>query len=382
MFQGHDIARICDKDPSTVRLDRSSVAPLAIGTLVALILLAGGSLIGATIWPRVVKVEQRVVAPAMNAAGFTPAIENLADMIGQRCPAIVAIRQDAQPTGTGTKAALPLERGPQVAHQTMPATLAGFLVSADGYLVTDSDGLADQDDIHVLLNDGRVLDAARVGSDPISGLALLRVEATGLPFLRFSTSNFPRVGEWAVALASPNGSGCAAALATISTDSLAEHADLRTYVRVRPVLEPALAGAALLNLNGDVVGIVGLGGQADDPDLASSVLTAATAGRIVSGLLRNTQPTNNRFGIVADDLLPALASRLGVDGQRGAVVSLIEKGSPADKGGLHAGDLILGVSGAPISGASELARALDTSEDALSLDVVRASKRLTISLGS
>ncbi|GAA0315010.1 hypothetical protein GCM10009087_26790 [Sphingomonas oligophenolica] len=364
-----------------MRFDRTSLTPVAVGSLVALALLTGGALIGGNLWPRVVKVEQRVVAPAMNAAGFTPAIENLGDMIGRSCPAIVAIRQDGQ--GPDSAAQAPSTGRMRPANPpaaAAPRTASGFLASSDGYIVTAADNLSEAGDIHVLLNDGRVLDATRVGSDPISGIAVLKIDGSGLAFLKFSNANFPRVGDWGAAISSPNGSGCAAALGMVGTDSLAEQAALRTYVRIRPTLDQSLAGAPLLNLNGEIIGVIGLGGPAEDPDRPSSILAVGTASRIVSGLMRNGKPTENRFGIIADDLPPALATRLGIDGQRGAVVSLVEADSPADKGGLRAGDLILGVSGSPVSGASELARALDTSAATLSLDVVRASKRLTITL--
>lgn len=365
-----------------MRFDRDSLTPVAVGSLVALALLAGGALIGGNLWPRVVKVEQRVVAPAMNAAGFTPAIENLGDMIGRSCPAIVAIRQDGEGAGSAAQAPSPGRARPAAPPVAAPRTSAGFLVSSDGYIATAADNLSGAGDIHVLLNDGRVLDAAMVGSDPISGLAVLKIDGSEFAFLKFASSNFPRVGDWAAALSSPNGSGCGAALGMISTDSLAEQNALRTYVRIKPALDPALDGAPLLNLNGEILGVIGLGAPDDDPDRPSSVLAAATSSAVVSGLMRNGKAAENRFGIIADDLLPALAVRLGVDGQRGAVVSLVEADSPADKGGLHAGDLILGVSGAPISGASELARALDTSVTSLSVDVVRASKRLTLTLAA
>ncbi|MDH7975002.1 trypsin-like peptidase domain-containing protein [Sphingomonas sp. AR_OL41] len=363
-----------------MKIDRASLMVVAVASLVALTLLVAGAIFGAYAGPRVVRVEQHVVAPAMNAAGFTPAIENLADMIGQNCPAIVTIQQDGRPPAKTAKGNAAPDHKKPTAAAARP--LAGFLVSNDGYIVTSADAISDQGDIHVLLNDGRILDAIRAGTDPISGIGMLKIEGAGLPFLKLASSNFPRVGEWVVAVASPRGSGCTAAIGTISSDSIAQGDRLRTFVSVRPVLDSALVGAPLLGANGEVVGIVGLGSQDSDPDRSSSVLPAGSAGHIVSEMLRNGKPADNRFGIVADDLLPALAARLGVDGQRGAVISLIDADSAADRSGLQAGDLILAVSGTPVSGASELARALDTSDDSLSLDIVRMSKRLTVSLAA
>lgn len=362
--------------------DRPVQMQIVAASLVALTLLIGGGIIGATIWPRVVKVEQRVVAPAITAAAFTPAIGRLPDIVGQSCPAVVAIEQDGPPPDTsGTP---PPASGRKKAAVTAASDgvhrSAGFLVSSDGYIVTSADGLSEQETVRILLNDGRSLDATRTGIDPLSGLAVLKVDGSGLPFLKFAGSSFPRVGEWAITLLTPNGTGCTLAVGTISADSLAEKESLRTFVRVSPAPDPAVAGAPVLNLDGDVIGVAGLGSAAGEPDRASSVLPAEVAGGIVSDLLRSGKPASNRFGIVADDVPPALAMRIGAGRQRGAMISLVEEGSPADKGGLKAGDLILAVSGSPISGASEVARALDTTNDTVSFDVLRRSRRLTVSL--
>ncbi|MEO9130441.1 MAG: trypsin-like peptidase domain-containing protein [Sphingomonas sp.] len=368
-----------------MKFDRTFLAQAAAASLVTMILLIGGAFIGSTIWPRVVKVEQRVVAPAINAAAFTPAVERWPDLVGQACPAIVAIEQDGPapdisgttPPARGRKKATVVPSSANAVHRT-----TGFLVSNDGYIVTNASALSEQGAIRVLLNDGRTFDAARTGADPVSGLAMLKAGATGLPFLKFAGPGFPRVGEWVIAVSSPGGHGCTATVGIVSADSLAEQETLRTFVRIRPSLDAGMAGAPLLNADGDVLGIAGLGSKAGEDDQASTVLPADIAGRIVSAMLRSGASASNRFGIVADDLVPVLAARIGADRQRGAVVSLIDAGSPADKGGLRAGDLILAVSASPISGASELARALDTKADAISLDVQRGSKRLTVSLAA
>jgi serine protease Do len=362
-----------------VSFDRTRLLRLTAGSLVALTLMVAGDLIGAIVWPRAVKVEQRVVAPAINAVAFTPVIERLGDMVAQNCPAVVAIEQDGPAPDTADDLA--------ASNTAMPAGGAapvhratGFLVSNDGYVLASADQLSDQGAVRILLNDGRTLGATQSGRDPISGLALLKADGTSLPFLKFAASAFPRVGDWAVAVSSPNGSGCVVATGAVASDSLAEQDRLRIYARVTPGLAAGTMGAPLLNMEGDVIGVVGLGAQAGAPDRASTVLPAAIASPILSELLRSGKPADNRFGIVADDLLPTLATRMGADRQRGAMVSLIDEGSPADKNGLRAGDLILAVAGSPISGASELARALDTDEDSLSLDVLRRAKKLTISL--
>lgn len=327
--------------------------------LVAILLVIGGVAMRANFWPRVVRVEQRVVAPAVDAFRPQRAPVALADMIAAACPAIVAIQ--AGPTNESA------------------GTMAGFLVSADGYVVTAQQTLPADGAVRVMLNDGRTLEGARVGGDPVSGLALLKLAGTDFPVLQFADAGLPRVGDAAVALAAPNATGCIAEPGIIAGDFVADGAGQRSYVRLRPAPDAAFAGAPVLNADGRVIGVAGLGAP-DDPDLAARLLPAALSNQVVSDLIRSGTAGTGAFGIVAEDLNPTLAGRIGVDRDRGAMVSLIRAHSPADRAGLKAGDVIFAVADAPIAGASELARALDTSDPVVTLDVMRRAERLRVTL--
>jgi S1-C subfamily serine protease len=354
---------------------------LAGWSALVIALVAGGVFIGARIWPRVVMVEQRVVAPANGTAVPANGTDAVSDLVERTCPAVVAIAQgaslDPDAAQSGAPASNAIAAAARSQRDAAPGT-TGFFISPDGYLVTSAGAIAGQGSLRVLLNDGRSFDATRTGQDMLSGLALLKVDATGLPFLQFADSRFPKVGDRGIALASPNGRGCLAEAGMISVDFVAEQASLWSYIRARPALEPSFAGAPFLNSDGKVVGVAALVQRAADTAAGSPLLPAGTVARITSALMRNENPGANRFGIVADDLLPELAERLGADRQRGAVVSLIRDGSPAALSGLKAGDVILAASDVPISGASELARALDTSDRQISLNILRRARRLTI----
>ena len=356
--------------------ERRSLLPLAGAGALVLALMAGAAFVGATLWHKEVRVQQPVSAPpASPTAADVGDDDATADLIAASCPAVVAIELADDAAAAGGSGAAAAAGASVAAPQA-----AGFLVSADGYLVTAANALPEQGRIHILLNDGRDFDARRVGQDPLSGLALLKIDVSGMAFLEFADSHFPRAGEQGVTLASPHGTGCLAQAGMISADFLAEPAGLWSYVAIRPALQPDFAGAPFLGRDRHVIGIAGLRPRAADPADGSRLLPAGTAARIVSELLRNGRPAANRFGIVADDLLPQLAARAGVDRQRGAIVSLIKAGSPAALAGLKAGDIVLTAGGAPISGASELSRALDTDERLVPLDVSRRSRRITLTL--
>jgi serine protease Do len=354
---------------------------LVLVGMTVLAAVMGGIFIGNRLWPRVVMVEKRVIAPVVEAADRPrndP--EALPNLIDGACPAVVAVKP-AEPANAGTDPAAGRSHhsGSRTkAASTPPLPLAGFLISGDGYLVTSGVNLPAHGEISVLLNDGRRLDATRAGFDALSGLALLKVEGSDFPVLDFADQKFPRTGEWGIALAAPNGSGCIADFGIISSDFVAERQGLRTYVRMRPRLETSMVGAPVLDVDGKVMGIAGLGPDSATSHDASALLPASTAGGIASQMLRNSAPPDNAFGIVADEIPAALAFRLGADRQRGAVVSLVAVGSPADKAGLKAGDVILAAAGSPVSGASEFARSLDSADDEVSLDILRGKQRLNI----
>ena len=362
-------------------LEQKPFLRLAGASVLAVSLVATGALIGARIWPSVVMIEQRVVAPTNGVAIPANRADEIADLVDRVCPAIVAITQsssrDPSPPQSGPASGNELVAATQNLRGE-PASMTGFLISADGYLLASVSSLSGQTPVRVSLNDGRSFNATRAGQDPSSGLALLKIDATGLPFLQFAASHFPRVGDRGIALASPSGTGCLAEAGMISVDFVAEQASLASYIRVRPALEPSFAGMPFLNLEGQVVGVSTGAPQAIETSAGTPLLAAGTAARITSALLRNETPSANRFGIIADDLLPELAARLGADRQRGAVISLIRTGSPAALAGLKAGDVILSVSSMPISGASELTRALDTNDHRVPLTILRRTRRITI----
>lgn len=336
---------------------RAFVRTIVIGlAAVALALLA--ALIGGKLAPGVKQVEQKVVAPAVNAVRRgAPAVDR-AGMIAGACPALVAIE---------TAAGAPSPAGGAI----------GFLVSADGYLVTSARRTGAGAAPRARLGDGRRLDARRVASDDLSGIALFKVEAEGLPYLSFADEGLPPVGASGIALAAPLAQGCIAAAAMVGGDFQAEGPGARVYARLRPAPEPIFAGAPVLNDGGEVIGIAGLGGAAGDTAL---LLPGSTAGTVVSTLMRRGGGATNEFGFIAQDLNPALATRIGVKRQQGAMIALVAPRSAAARAGLQAGDVIFTAAGTPIANATELARALDGAGDVVTIDVRRREDRISITM--
>lgn len=346
----------------------------AIG-VTAIVMALGAALIGGNLWPRVERVEQKVVAPAVNAVTEPrPAAgDDLADMIAVACPAIVAIDQgEGATTGDGAAAGL---------ATALPRRPTGFIASPDGYVVVSDRALAAGGALRVLLSDGRALDARRIGDDPLSGIALLKIDGSNFSSLSFADASLPPVGTETVALAAPEARGCIADPAMVSGDFASGRPGARAFVRLRPTPDDAFAGAPVLDRNGRVVGIVGLGGAASGTEAdASLLLPGATASRVFGALLRSDGGATNDFGFVAQDLSPALAARIGTERQQGAMIALIAPGSAAARAGLQAGDVIFTANGTPVANATELSRALDGTDDTVTLDVMRRADRISIAM--
>jgi S1-C subfamily serine protease len=361
------------RDEAKALLRAAGVAVAAI----ALVLI--GIAIGANMWPKVVRVEQRVVERGAPAAPGGGTLLDLADMVQDDCPGIVLLSTPSGPPPAPARTPSRRKRGRRSHAATgkaaPPAVHLGLFISPDGAILTPSAGLGDGNAVTAMLSDGRELPAQRVRTDSLSGLALLKVDAATPGFLELAQQMFPRVGDIAVAAGSPRGTGCSARLSMIGADFLAETPGLTAYVRPDPPTDPQTVGTPLLAPDGTVIAIGGTYG--DDPDDA---MPSQVAARVASILLRASSPPEEKVGLLTDDLTPQLAARLGADRQRGAVVLLVAPGSAAARSGLMAGDVILSAGDAPISSASELERTLDGRTDSLDLQVLRHGTTITVTL--
>jgi serine protease Do len=342
---------------------------LAVTAVIVLVLIVLGVATGAQLWRPVATVERHVVAPIRRATNRASPSEILPDLVDAACPAVVKIGLGVPPASAAKPSVLASRQ------------LAGIVVSPDGYIVTSGRLLGGRDTLPVQFNDGRELDAKVVASDPLSGLALVKVDGRNFATLQFADDDLPRTGDWGFSLTSPAGSGCAVQTGLIAQDFAAGGEALRSSVSIGPALTGNFEGAPFIGSDGRVLGLSAFpdDDSAGDPDV---LVPGDVAARIVSEMLRSGAPPAAPFGIVTEDLGPVLAKRLGADRQRGAVVVMVKPGSPADTAGLKAGDVVLTAGQSPISGASELGRALDPDAASIDLEIVRRGERQQLILKS
>lgn len=346
-----------------------SFRKLAITAAIVLVLIVVGVVTGAQLWRPVATVERHVVAPIQRVTNRASPSDMLPDLVDTACPAVVRIGLGVPPAST-VKPDLLASRG-----------LAGIVVSSDGYIVTSGRMLAGRDTLPVQFNDGRALDAKMVASDPLSGLALLKVDGRNFAALQFADTDLPRTGQWGFSLTSPAGSGCAVQTGVIARDFAAGGDTQRSSVSIGPAITENIEGVPFIGSDGRVLGLSAFPDDESAGDLGLLV-PGDVAARIVSEMLRSGAPPAAPFGILAEDLGPVLAKRLGADRQRGAVVVMVKPGSPADTAGLKAGDVVLTADKSPISGASELGRALDPTATSIDLEIVRRGEHQEVTLKS
>ncbi|RPI62337.1 MAG: Do family serine endopeptidase [Lysobacterales bacterium] len=269
---------------------------------------------------------------------------------------------------------------------------SGFLIDAGGYIVTNDHVAGGAEEITVTLQDGRKFDANLVGSDPRTDLALIKIEASGLPYVAFGDSDETRVGDWVVAIGNPFGLGGTATAGIISArgrDSrqlrLSEYA-YTDYLQLDAPINFGNSGGPVFNVAGEVVGVntaifspnggnVGIG----------FAIPANQAKEIVADLRENGTVERGWLGVNIQSLDEDLASSLGLDDARGALVADVVDDSPAAKGGLQAGDVITRFNGTEIEDARALSRtvAAASPDESVRVTVWREgrSRDLTVELG-
>jgi serine protease Do len=235
---------------------------------------------------------------------------------------------------------------------------SGFIISADGYILTNAHVVSSADEITVKLNDKREFRAEVIGVDRKTDIALLKIEAKNLPKVTQGDPSKLRVGEWVVAIGSPFGfeSSVTAGIVSAKGRSLAQE-NYVPFIQTDVAINPGNSGGPLFNMRGEVVGINSqiysrTGGYmglsfAIPIDVAADISTQLkVAGKVSRG----------RLGVMIQEVTKELAESFGLDKPGGALVTLVQKGGPAEKGGLKAKDVITRFDGKVVDTSSDLPR--------------------------
>lgn len=335
----------------------------------------------------------RVAAPGLPPGGF-------ADVVSHDLPAVVSIattrvvKTSAQDSPMmdpffrrffGDEGDMP--RMPR--SQKERAAGSGVIVSPDGYIVTNNHVVDHSNQITVTLSDKREFKARLIGNDARTDIAVLKIDATGLPTVAFADSAKVRVGDYAIAIGNPFNIGQTVTFGIVSATGRGNLGieDYEDFIQTDAAINPGNSGGALVNSKGDLIGIntaiISPNGGGNNG--VGFAVPANMARRVMEDLVDKGKVSRGYLGVTLQSLNPALSSALGVKDTRGALVSDVKPDSPAAKAGLQSGDIITAYDGQPVMDSNQLKNQVGTAQpgQVAHLNVLRsgASKQLDVTLG-
>ncbi|MBI2318301.1 MAG: DegQ family serine endoprotease [Betaproteobacteria bacterium] len=235
---------------------------------------------------------------------------------------------------------------------------SGFIISADGYVLTNSHVVENADEITVKLTDKREFSARVIGRDKRTDVALLKIEASGLPTVKFGDPNKLKVGEWVAAIGSPFGFENTVTQGIVSAKGRnLPQENLVPFIQTDVAVNPGNSGGPLFNMKGEVIGINSqiysrTGGFMG----LSFAIPIDVAMEVQSQLRQSGRVTRGRIGVVIQEVSKELAESFGLAQPAGALVNALEKGGPAEKAGVETGDIILKFNGRAVAASGDLPR--------------------------
>jgi serine protease Do len=315
--------------------------------------------------------KSHAAAPATSAAQPGRQLPDFSELVESEGPAVVNISTTTQRTAAGPRE-LPFKPGdpmyeffrrfqiplPDAQPTPRQGVGSGFIITPDGYILTNAHVVADASEVTVRLTEKREFKAKVIGADRRTDVAVIKIEATGLPAVKIGDSSKLRVGQWVAAIGSPFGLENTVTAGIVS----AKHRALPSenyvpFIQTDVAVNPGNSGGPLFNMAGEVVGINSqiysrTGGYMG----LSFAIPIDAAMKIKDDLVKYGKVNRGRIGVTIQGVNKDLADSFGLAKPQGALVAAVEPGSPADKAGLKAGDVILSVDGKAIDQSIELPR--------------------------
>ncbi len=264
---------------------------------------------------------------------------------------------------------------------------SGFILSADGLILTNAHVVADADEVMVKLTDKREFKAKVLGADKRTDVALIKINASGLPAVKLGDVSKLKVGEWVLAIGAPFGfeNSVTAGIVSAKGRQLPQE-NYVPFIQTDVAINPGNSGGPLFNMRGEVVGInsqiySNSGGSIG----LSFAIPIDVALDIKNQLQASGHVSRGRIGVAIQEMNKEMAESFGLGKAEGALVSKVEKGSPAEKGGLQEGDVILKFDGKAVGQSADLSRIVGSTRPGSqsTIDVWRRGKisSLTITVG-
>ncbi len=343
-------------------------------------------------WPN---VAIAVLVLVFSTSAFSQRLPNFADIVEDTSPAVVKINTVSRSKRSSQSIVPGRQQLPEIfRHFFDPRNVpereqrsigSGFLVSGDGYILTNNHVIDGADEILVRLQDRREFVAELIGTDPRSDLALLKVDAEKLPYLNFAEPEALRVGDWVLAIGSPFGLDFTASAGIVSAIGRSipseENGNYVPFIQTDVAINPGNSGGPLFNLKGQVVGInsqiyTRSGGSIG----LSFAIPASVALNVVDQLKSKGRVDRGWLGVMIQEVDKALADSFGLKKPEGALVARVEPGSPAQAAGVKNGDIITRFNGQKVIESGDLPHAVGITNpgETVVMQVIREGRKKSL----
>jgi len=327
-------------------------------------------------------VAAALPATAVQAQAVVKGLPDFTELVEQVGPSVVNIRtlekiKTSPATGPGSDEEMqelfrrffgvPMPNAPRQAprpnrpqpqdEQAQPKGVgSGFILSADGFIMTNAHVVDGADEVLVTLTDKREFKARIIGADKRTDVAVVKIQASGLPVVKVGDVSRLKVGEWVMAIGSPFGLENSVTAGIVSAKQR-DTGDYLPFIQTDVAINPGNSGGPLINMRGEVVGINSqIYSRSGGFMGISFAIPMDEAIRVSEQLRQSGRVTRGRIGVQIGDVTKEIAESIGLGISQGALVRSVESGSPADKAGLEAGDIIVRFDGKSIDKATDLPR--------------------------
>ena len=313
--------------------------------------------------PRAAPSAQAPAAPPVTGSGVQ--LPSFVNLVKQQGPAVVNISATRQGNGMGLRQGDPLFEffrrfggAPDMGEAPQQSLGSGFIISNDGYILTNAHVIDQTDVVTVKLTDKRQFKAKVIGADVYTDVALIKIDAKDLPAVKIGNPSSVEAGEWVAAIGSPFGFESSVTVGVVSAKGrLLPNGSYVPFIQTDVAVNPGNSGGPLFSTTGEVIGINSqiysqTGGYmgisfAIPIDIAMGISDQLrTSGKVVRG----------RIGVQLQELTQDIASSLGMKDAQGALVAAVQQGGPAYKAGIRPGDVVVAYNGQPVQTTADLAR--------------------------
>jgi serine protease Do len=304
-------------------------------------------------------------APADVAASPGIALPNFIGLVKQQGPTVVNISATRQGRASPLRENDPFYEFfrrfgvvPDMGEAPVSSLGSGFIVSQDGYILTNAHVVADTDQVIVKLTNKRTYKAKVIGADVYTDVALVKIDATGLPAVKAGDPAKVEAGEWVAAIGAPFGFENSVTVGVVSAKGrLLPSGSYVPFIQTDVAVNPGNSGGPLFSTTGEVIGINSqIYSQTGGYMGIAFAIPIDIAMEIAKQLRETGKVVRGRIGVQLQELTQELAGSLGMKEAQGALVAAVEKGGPADKAGIRPGDVIISFNEQPVQTTADLAR--------------------------